>query len=60
VTLVYDADGERFPDPIEVDLAGEAHEPGCRHITKVLNPHKDGYDIDAFLHRPASSNEAVS
>lgn len=60
VTLVYDADGERFPDPIEVDLAGEAHEPGCRHITKVLNPHKDGYNIDAFLYRPASSNEAVS
>jgi putative nucleotidyltransferase with HDIG domain len=58
VRLVYDANGARFPDPIEVDLAEEAHEPGGRRITKVLNPHRDGYDIDAFLHH-ASSNEAV-
>lgn len=60
VTLVYDYNGERFPDPIEVDLAREAHEPGRRSITKVLNPHKDGYEIDAFLHRAPSSNGAVS
>lgn len=60
VTLVYDANGERFPDPIEVDLAGEAQEPGGRRITKVLNPRREGYDIDAFLHGAFSSNEAVS
>jgi HD-GYP domain-containing protein (c-di-GMP phosphodiesterase class II) len=60
VTLVYDTNGERFPDPIEVDLAGQAREPEGRRITKVLNPHKEEHKIDAFLQRTAFSNEAVS
>ena len=60
VTLIYDANGERFPDPIEVNLAGEAHDPGGRRITKVLSPDREGYEIDAFLRGASSSSEAVS